>query len=326
MTELASSTLFDRRVAAWLTHQRALGRGYANEEWILKMLQRFIAQTRSRDLDQATFDLWCHSFRHLAPMTRRQRQLTVHKFCLYRQRTEPDCFVPNPLYFVRPVPYRTPVILEPKQIARILAAARDLLPTPNSPLLPAVMRLSVVILYTSGLRRGELVRLTLADVEPQAGILHIRASKFHKSRQVPLSLDARDELRIYLRKRTASPFDSDPRAPLLCNNMGGRQRGYTGTGLGEAINRLFATARVVDAEGRRPRVQDIRHSFAVQALIRWYRLGADVQSNLPKLAMYMGHVSILSTAHYLHFVPPLRALASNRFEEAFGSVIEEMPA
>jgi integrase/recombinase XerD len=64
----------------------------------------------------------------------------------------------------------------------------------------------------------------------------------------------------------------------------------------------------------------------VQALIRWYQAGADVQSNLPKLAMYMGHVSIVSTAHYLHFVPNLRALASNRFEEAFGSLIEEMPA
>ena len=68
------------------------------------------------------------------------------------------------------------------------------------------------------------------------------------------------------------------------------------------------------------------HSFAVQALIRWYRSGANVQSNLPKLAMYMGHVSIVSTAHYLHFVPSLRALASNRFEEAFGDLIEEMSA
>jgi integrase len=113
---------------------------------------------------------------------------------------------------------------------------------------------------------------------------------------------------------------------LLCNNAGGRQRQYTGGGLGEAIDRLFVTAQVVDSEGRRPHVQDVRHSFAVQALIRWYRSGANVQSNLPKLAMYMGHVSIVSTAHYLHFVPSLRALASNRFEEAFGGLIEEMSA
>ena len=68
----------------------------------------------------------------------------------------------------------------------------------------------------------------------------------------------------------------------------------------------------------------MRHSFAVQALIRWYRDGADVQSNLPRLAMFMGHVSIVSTAHYLHFVPTMRNLASERFEAAFGDVVAEV--
>jgi len=159
----------------------------------------------------------------------------------------------------RRTPYRKPVIIDPEQIARVLAAASNLLPTPNSPLLPAAMRLAVVILYTAGLRRGELVRLTLDDVEPRTGLLRIRASKFHKSRMVPLSPGARDELRIYLRKRLASQFDSGPHTPLLCNNAGGRQRQCTGGGLGEAIDRLFVTAQVVDSEGRRPRVQDVRH-------------------------------------------------------------------
>jgi integrase len=70
----------------------------------------------------------------------------------------------------------------------------------------------------------------------------------------------------------------------------------------------------------------MRHSFAVQALMRWYRNGADVQSNLPRLAIYMGHVSIVSTAHYLHFAPAMRQLASDRFEVAFGDVIEEVSA
>ena len=59
------------------------------------------------------------------------------------------------------------------------------------------------------------------------------------------------------------------------------------------------------------------HSFAVQALMRWYRDGADVQSNLPGLAIYMGHVSIVSTAHYLRFVPAMASLASERFERRF---------
>ena len=75
--------------------------------------------------------------------------------------------------------------------------------------------------------------------------------------------------------------------------------------MSQGIHRLFDAAGVCDAEGRRPRIHDLRHSFAVQALIRWYREGADVQSKLPHLAMYMGHVSIVSTAYYLRFVPAL---------------------
>ena len=57
------------------------------------------------------------------------------------------------------------------------------------------------------------------------------------------------------------------------------------------------------------------------ALIRWYQEGADVQSNLPKLAIYMGHVSIVSTAYYLPFVPTIAALASERFEKHLGHVL-----
>ena len=142
---------------------------------------------------------------------------------------------------------------------------------------------------------------------------------------MPLSPTANDALCAYLRQRLAAPFDTDPSAALLCWGRHGR-RGYTGAGLGQAINRLLVAANVLDAEGRRPRVHDMRHSFAVKALMRWYRDGADVQSNLPRLAIYMGHVSIVSTAHYLHFIPAMRQLASDRFEVAFGDVVEEVSA
>lgn len=323
MTEASPSTALDRWIADWLAHQRALGRAYDTAQWVLGHLQRFLVTTGASDLDQARFDLWCSSFSHLAANTRRGRQLILRKFCVFRQRAERDCFVPDPLYFVRLSPYRGPVIIDPAQVARLLLIADRLTPTVNSPLLPAVMRIAVIILYTSGLRRGELARLTLDDVEPKTGLLRIRASKFHKSRLVPLSSEAVDAMRAYLRLRLAAPLDGNPSGPLLCCGANGR-RGYSGGGLGDAIRRLFIATNVHDAEGRRPRVHDLRHSFAAEALLRWYREGADVQSNLPRLAMYMGHVSIVSTAHYLHFSPATREAASNRFEAAFGGLIREV--
>jgi integrase/recombinase XerD len=323
MREVAP-TLLGPWIAAWLRHQRSLGRGYNAEQWILAHLQRFVESSHATDLDQAGFDRWCASFAHLSATTRRGRQLAVRKFCLFRQRTEPDCFVPDPLYFVRLCPYRRPVIIEPSQVEQMLMVADSLAPTTNSPLLPAAMHLAIVVLYTAGLRRGELARLALEDVERQTGVLRIRTSKFHKSRLVPLSPTAHDALRAYLRQRLAAPFDTAPSSALLCWGRHGRH-GYTGPGLGQAINRLLVAADVLDTEGRRPRVHDMRHSFAVQALMRWYRDGADVQSSLPRLAIYIGHVSIVSTAHYLHFIPAMRQLASERFEVAFGHVVGEVP-
>ena len=323
MSEVSSLAALDLWIAAWLAHQRALGRAYDGEQWVLAHLRRSLASGPAADLDQAGFDRWCNSFGQLSATTRRTRQLVLRKFCLYRQRTEPDCFVPDPLYFARQFPHKGPVIVDPEQVARMLVVAGGLTPAVNSPLLAAVVRIAVILLYTCGLRRGEVTRLTLDDVEPKSGLLRIRASKFHKSRLVPLSSGAADALRDYLRLRLAAPFSSNPSDPLLCCGARGH-RSYSGGGLGDAIRRLFVAAKVHDAEGRLPRVHDMRHSFAVEALLRWYREGADVQSNLPRLAMYLGHVSIVSTAHYLHFVPAMREVASRRFEAAFGGLVGEV--
>ena len=172
MTEtIPSPTALDRPIAAWLAHQRALGRGFSIEERVLDSLRRCLARLPGADLDQGGFDCWCETLRHLDANTRRARQMIVRRFCLFRRRTDPTCFVPDPLCFSRPHPYRDPVIVTPGQVARMLAAADSLEPTPDSPLRPAVLRIALVLLYTAGLRRGELLRLTLDDIDPQAGVL-----------------------------------------------------------------------------------------------------------------------------------------------------------
>jgi integrase len=107
---------------------------------------------------------------------------------------------------------------------------------------------------------------------------------------------------------------------LLCHGTA-RCSNYTGTGLSTGLHELMDAADVRGWDGRRPRIHDLRHSFAIQCLLRWYREGADVQSQLPKLAMYMGHVSIASTAYYLRWVPELAQAASERFEASYGALV-----
>jgi integrase len=99
-------------------------------------------------------------------------------------------------------------------------------------------------------------------------------------------------------------------------------RPYSPEGLSNAIKNAMTKSGVWAGATRMARVHDFRHGFAVAALRRWYEADADVQANLPKLALYMGHVSIASTAYYLRFMPAVVTLASQRFNRACGDIVD----
>ncbi len=306
-------------IGSYLTLKRALGRQYAAEEWVLAHLDRFLA-ARHADLVAETFAAWCLTLQHLASGTRRARMRIVRNLCLYRRRSEPGCFLPDERLFPPVHQAIRPHIFTDSQVVRLLAAARTLARSPNSPLRPENMRLAIVLLYTTGLRRGELTRLTVGDYDPPQRTLAIRQSKFHKSRLVPVSADTAREVErlIEMRGRRRLPAGAD--SSLLWNRSR-RTGGYSGGTLSGAMRALFRRAGVRTATGQLPRTHDFRHGFAVTALLRWYRAGLDVQAKLPFLAAYMGHVSIVSTAYYLQFVEPLATAASARFADHCGALI-----
>jgi integrase/recombinase XerD len=320
MTRTEMSSAIDRSIDRYLERQRALGRAYRTEEDVLRSLSRSLVSRGLANIDLPAFDQWCASHQGLTANVRRNRQRIVRNWCLYRQREEPSCFVPDPNRFPRSHPHQAPVIVAPDQIARMLVAADAVRPSVDSRLRPNVLRLATVLLYSAGLRRGELIGLQIGDVNPRDAVLRIRQSKFHKSRWVPLSRDAGAELRRYLQQRQRQWGMPAPGDPLLCHGTR-RCSGYTGMGLSGGLHELMEAAGVHGWDGRRPRIHDLRHSFAIQCLLRWYRQGADVQSQLPKLAMYMGHVSIASTAYYLRWIPELAQAASDRFEASFGDLV-----
>lgn len=300
-------------ITDFVTLKRALGRQFAGELRVLADLDRFLAeqQDQARRLTASAFAAWCLTLEHLSPTTRRGRMRIVRAFCVYASRHDPGLFVPDPAGFPVPRPPRPPHIFSEQEIVSVLRATDALRPSSSSPLCGPVYRLAVVLLYTAGLRRGELVRLVISDYDPTERTLLVRSSKFHKSRLVALSDDAVAEMDRYLCARRRLPHDKD--APLLVSRYGGL-RARSGNGLGAGLRRLFAQAGVVSASsGRPPRVHDLRHTHAVHALLRWYRAGVDVQAKLPALAMSMGHVSITSTAYYLSLLEPLAQVASELF-------------
>lgn len=312
-------------IASYLALKKALGRRYITETAILAHLDRFLA-TRPASTSGLTADAfteWTLTFRHLTPTVRRNWMRNVRNLCLYLRRREPNCFVPDPTGFPAPHTPRRPHIFTEEQIVRLLRATSSLRPRSTAPLHAEGLRLAVVLLYTAGLRRGELTRLRLSDYDPVEQTLLVQASKFYKSRLVALSRDAALEMERFLRARRSLPHDADS-ALLVSRSRGLRPR--SGGGLGQSLRCLFRRADVRTAQGRIPRVHDLRHTHAVHVLLRWYQAGVDVQAKLPALSASMGHVSIVSTAYYLSLLEPLAEAASTRFEQHCRPILDELSA
>lgn len=317
------SSVIGPAITRYLALKKALGRKYVVETYILTHLDTFLGdeKKRSSTLTAQSFSAWCLTFAHLAPTVRRGWMRVARNLCLYIRRSDPSCFVPDPnLFPTRHVAVR-PHIFTERQIVQILTCAAKMTRRGNSPLCPEVSRLAIVLLYTAGLRRGEVVRLALSDYDPAEQTLRIRTSKFHKSRLVALSNDAVRELEVYLRARgrlRKASLSSD--APILVTGHNGL-RAYSGPSLANRLRIVFRKAGVRTESGRVARVHDLRHTFAVHTLVHWYRTGVDVQAKLPALCAAMGHVSIASTAYYLSLLAPVAEAASARFEQHCGHLL-----
>jgi integrase/recombinase XerD len=305
----------------YLALKTALGRGYATERQFFRSLDTFMVADGATDLTPEVFDRWCQTQAHLKSGIRRAQMRIVRNLCLYRRRTEPDCFVPDMACFPPCHQSAPPYLLTEDEMARLIAAASRLGTTPAYPLRAQAMRVGLILLYTAGLRRGELVRLTVGDYDPQEHTLLVRVSKFHKSRLLPLSMEAAEALEAYLAARRAYRLATATAAAPLIWRGGAVVCGYSGTGFARVFRSLARRAGIHTAEGQPPRVHDVRHSFAVNALLRWYHAGVDVQAKLPLLSTYMGHVSIASTQYYLRFVEPVARAASERFAQHYGALL-----
>ena len=314
-----TSSCLSQSMGRYIALKQALGRSFAGESRVLETIEDCMIHVGATGLTRGVFEHWSRTVAHLSPTVRRNRMRIVRNYCLYLRRTNPDCFVPDSDDFPRPHQPVQPYLYTDTDIIRLLQAAAKPRPVPLSPLRPQVFRLAIVLLNTTGMRRGELAHLRIEDYDRHTSSLLVREAKFHKQRILPLSVDANRELEAYLTTRLQRRFPGDGDSSLLWNRY---CNGYSGSGLGDGIRELVREAGIRTADGRLPRVHDMRHSFAIRVLLRWYKAGVDVQVKLPALATYMGHVSIASTEYYLPFVAELAAAASNRFRDRYGTLIQ----
>jgi integrase len=299
-------------IAAYLRLRRDLGFQLEGARRALPGFAAFLEQRRAAHLTLALALEWAHA----TPAGRAEaaRRLSfVRGFARHWSAEDPHTEVPP--WGV--LPYRPrrarPYLYTDAEVRGLLAAARQL-PSVHGLRGPTYHAL-LGLLAVTGLRLGEALRLTVADVDLKAGVLTIRGAKFGKTRLVPLHPSTGRVLARYAARRDRHLAGRPPGAFFVSGR---------GTRLdGGAVRRTFyAVSRQTGLRGatasRGPRLHDFRHRFAVETLLRWYRAGEEVERRLPVLSTYLGHGHVADTYWYLTACPELLGAAVQRLEARWG--------
>jgi integrase/recombinase XerD len=247
---------------------------------------------------------------HLHPATQRDRLTHLRQFARYLFQFQPDVYLPERALSPPVTTTRQPYIYSAAQIRQLIKESRALRPVHS--LVPHTYAAIIGLLWVSGCRIGEVMRLNVEDVDLKAGIVHIRQTKFFKSRLVPLSHSSVLALSQYQKRRAEVRGHPDAQDPFFVNRDGRRCDKSTS---GKSIQYLIRKQGWRTTQGRLPRVHDIRHSFATHALASFYRLGKDPGALLPVLATFLGHSNIANTQIYLHPSAALLREAGQRWAQ-----------
>lgn len=298
------------RLQCFLETRKKASRGGASSLKILCYLDEFLLRELKpgETITRKIAERWIKSLENLSIGTRINRISILRQFCLYLAHFDPRTCVVHRSFLpcrTRPAPH----IYAQKEVRQIMAAARRL--GPSGSLRPAVISNLIGLLYATGLRIGEALRLTLADVDLKRRVLVIRETKFRKSRNVPLCPSVVKRLQIYLRQRRMAGMSTSPEAPFFVNLRG---TPYGQAGFTTVFLEIIRTLGLRKPKGQRgPRIHDFRHSFAVNRLLAWYREGANLAAKLPVLSTYMGHSTVTCTEVYLHATAELLERVGHRF-------------
>jgi integrase len=308
------TSVLKSELRAFLDYKRALGFRYERPEGTLRNFDQHVVEvhrprSRSPDLAQLV-QSWLAQGQGRKPITAATDLGVIRQFCLYRRRSDPSGFVPDREWF--------PPCVESQFIPHIFSEAdvRCILKQVSRPSGSRQQRLGHrllwLVLYCTGLRFGEAARLEVGDLELHRRLLWVRESK-GRTRLVPFGSDLAEEFRRYLRCR--KPASLSHRDALLLSCRGKR---YTTRTISYALRQWLRKAGLKPVYGRLgPRPYDVRHTFAVHRLGRWYQQGVELSGRIPWLSVYMGHANILGTETYLTTTPELLALVSRRFETRF---------
>ena len=314
MTTMVTSAGLASDGRDFLRFKRAMGMSYRRAEFVIDGFVRFVAERWGEcshvALDEAVMR-WTARIAGRKAVTVGLEFGVIRQLCLYRRRSDPSSYVPE--HAMAPVKESMflPYIFTYDEIRRLLAAAAS---HEGRFIWGSMLHTLLLVLYCTGMRLGEAVRLSTADVDLDRGSLMVQLSK-GRARIVPIRADLVGKLRCYVDKRQLLLGDHphvEPAALFLRKDASA----LTVKSASEALRKLLRDLGMKPPRGRMgARPYELRHAFAVHRLTAWATAGIDVHAKLPWLSAYLGHLNVLGTEVYLKATPQLLELASGRFEE-----------
>jgi len=299
-------------IDAYLARQRSLGARFDSAERLLRRFSRAMGDRPIQEVTPGAIRDFLNGNGILSTTwALKYRVLTgLYRFAVSRGYVDES---PLPTDLPKLPPQQTPYVYSTDELRRLLEATA-ILSAGRSRQVATMYRTLLLLLYGTGMRIGEALRLTLQDVDLAERVITVRCTKFFKTRLVPIGPKLADELVAHLERRGLLPMPLGKAAPLFAS------RGVRGWSYPRVITMFQHVRRAAGincpvGEPRPPRLHDIRHTAAVHRVVAWYRAGQDVQRLLPQLATYLGHLDIRSTQRYLQMTPELLQEASQRFAQ-----------
>ena len=293
----------------YLKIRRSLGFKMKREEKLLYQFINFLERQGFVYITTSTALSWAMQPRDCHPGNWRNRFLIVRRFAKYIHALDPRTEIPPSDVLRDRYQRRTPHIYTEEEILRLIKAAKGT----RAPKGLWGWTFSTVfgLLAVTGMRISEAVNLNREDVDLNEGILTIRETKFRKSRLVPIHSSTTKMLQRYSRSRDKI-FPELRSGSFFVTEWGKRLRAKK---VGE---KFLALARKIDLRGPKgtpgPHLHDLRHTFAANTMLKWYRLGVDVDAHMSELSTYLGHLNTAETYWYVSAVPELLFLAARKLE------------
>ena len=299
-----------KAIQDYLALRRNLGFKLRDAGLALAKFASFMEQQNAESITTQLALEWAQQPSNAQPALWAQRLSYVRCFARHHIASDPKTEIPAPGL----LPFRpqraNPYLYSDEEIKRLLEAALTL--SPGMELRRWTFHVLLGLLSVTGLRVGEALRLKLDDVDLDNGVLTVRGTKFGKSRLVPIHVSTREVLADYGSRRARLLGERDA-AHFFVTQTGHQLDGGDVRRVFYRLSRQIGLRAVNDSHG--PRLHDLRHRFAVETLLGWYRSGQDVERRLPVLSTYLGHVHVSDTYWYLSAHPALMNLAMNRLEQ-----------